>query len=336
MSSPVESPTPANQQLPPVEPPGAGFLLQLFVIPAVIVVSILLVWGLFVWLAQKGNDVETYLKALERNTPARWQAAVSLADTIRHAPDAKIRSDEEVARRLSAILRRELDGGSTTNLEALRLRAYLCNALGEFRVPGLLPELERAAVLGPTPEEVGARFAALKSITVYIGAMADERRASRDRLLALFRQAAVDPAPLIRSTATFALAELDDPAALETLVSMLADAHADVRYNAATMLARRGQTQALDTLVEMLAPDVTVVVEMPADDTSEKSRQSAELNKRMAIHINALRAARSLADAQPQGDYARLWSAVEKLGAADVSQPVKLQVAEALGSRREK
>ena len=42
--------------LPPVEPPSAGFLVQLFLVPALIVGIIVCVWLAFHWLAQLGND----------------------------------------------------------------------------------------------------------------------------------------------------------------------------------------------------------------------------------------------------------------------------------------
>ena len=49
-------PISADDALPPVEPPSAGFIVQLFVIPGIIVFIIVMIWLLFNWLAQKGND----------------------------------------------------------------------------------------------------------------------------------------------------------------------------------------------------------------------------------------------------------------------------------------
>jgi len=60
--------------LPPVEPPGAGFIVQLFLVPGVIVVVVVVIWVLFNWLAQKGNDRDAFVRALSRNNEARWQA----------------------------------------------------------------------------------------------------------------------------------------------------------------------------------------------------------------------------------------------------------------------
>jgi hypothetical protein len=59
-----------NDALPPVEPPSAGFILQLFVIPGVIVTIIVLVWLLFNWLAQMGNDPQAYV---DGKRPSTWR-----------------------------------------------------------------------------------------------------------------------------------------------------------------------------------------------------------------------------------------------------------------------
>jgi hypothetical protein len=47
---------PALPELPPVELPSAGFVVQLFVIPAVVVVVVILVWLLFGKLAGGERD----------------------------------------------------------------------------------------------------------------------------------------------------------------------------------------------------------------------------------------------------------------------------------------
>ena len=41
--------------LPPVEPPSAGFIIQLFVVPALIVLVIVSVWFTFSWLVRIGR-----------------------------------------------------------------------------------------------------------------------------------------------------------------------------------------------------------------------------------------------------------------------------------------
>lgn len=322
--SPSNSPhVPPNESLPPVEPPSPGFLVQLFVIPAVIVTIIVVVWTMFTWLAQKGNDVDSYLVALRRDTPARWQAAVSLADLVRSSGDEGIRRDAHVAQQLKDILHQELENGRTDD-PALQLRAYLCNALGEFRVPEVLPALLEASTKEKSDAEKSVRFAALKSIAVYIDANPAERAASADKILAVIDQAAKDDKPLLRSTAAFAYSALDTAPARAGLAQLLKDSAPDVRYNAAMMLARRGDAQAVDVLAEMLEPDAPVSAETEDDKKEIPS-------KRIAIQINALRTIEMFAKNNPSAKLDTLLTSVEKLAAGDAPVPVKSQAKETLG-----
>ena len=66
--------------LPPVEPPSAGFVVQLFVIPAVVVVVVIIVWLLFGKLAGGERDAMEYVRQLRSPDgqlaiwPSSWPA----------------------------------------------------------------------------------------------------------------------------------------------------------------------------------------------------------------------------------------------------------------------
>src|SRR5690242_4176808 len=92
-----------DDALPPVEPPSAGFLVQLFVIPGVIVVIIVVVWLLFSWLANMGNDPAQYIKKLRGNAETRFQAASNLAGSLNGEAGNKIKSDPKEATDLAAV-----------------------------------------------------------------------------------------------------------------------------------------------------------------------------------------------------------------------------------------
>ena len=68
--------------LPPVEPPSAGFVVQLFVIPAVVVVVVIVVWLLFGKLAGGERDAMEYVRQL-RSPTANWRLAFELANRSR-------------------------------------------------------------------------------------------------------------------------------------------------------------------------------------------------------------------------------------------------------------
>ena len=78
--------TPATlPDLPKVEPPSAGFVVQLFVIPAVVVVVVIIVWLLFGKLAGGERDAMEYVRRL-RSPAANWRNAFELASLIQHDP----------------------------------------------------------------------------------------------------------------------------------------------------------------------------------------------------------------------------------------------------------
>src|SRR5689334_5980312 len=126
--------------LPPVEPPSAGFLVQLFVIPGVIVTIIVVVWLLFHWLAAMGNDPREYVRKLRGNNEVRWQAAVNLAGALHGQAAEEITQDTEVAGELGQILDEEIKAGSVEE-QPIKMRTFLCRALGEFRVEAAMAPL---------------------------------------------------------------------------------------------------------------------------------------------------------------------------------------------------
>src|ERR1700758_561593 len=81
---------PSLSDLPPVEAPSAGFIVQLFVIPAVVVAVVIVVWLLFGKLAGGERDAREYVRLL-RGPGATWRNAFELASLIRN--DAKLASD---------------------------------------------------------------------------------------------------------------------------------------------------------------------------------------------------------------------------------------------------
>ena len=67
------------EELPPVTPPSAGFIVQLFLIPALIVMAVVAVWALFGKLADSDNDWKQLATELSSsNEHRRWRAALGL------------------------------------------------------------------------------------------------------------------------------------------------------------------------------------------------------------------------------------------------------------------
>jgi hypothetical protein len=279
--------------LPPVEPPSAGFLVQLFLVPALIVGIIVSVWLSFHWLAQLGNDPQAYVRTLRRNTEGRWQAALNLANDLRGPGGAALKADTALAGELASILADEMKSGrpigSGHSAEQSRtLCVYLCRALGEFTVaeaaaPLVIraedpaePEIARAAVealavLATNLTAVGGKFTDQAAVTA---AVLVDTRSGDDGL---------------RSSATYALGVVGGAGAQERLEVLCDDPADDVRYNAALGLARLGDPAAYDTLTEMLSlPDVAA----PAGEPEAQ----AERYKRAMVVVNALKGVGLLVD----------------------------------------
>jgi HEAT repeat protein len=320
LKSPSSEPLSADNSLPPVQPPSAAFIVQLFVIPGVIVLIIVLVWLLFNWLAQMGSDPTAYVQALRKRNPGSWHAAVNLANALHSDRTGQLRGDRQLARELATILDEDISAGSGLNADseadaqAVNLRIYLCKALGEFNVDAGVDALLRAATTERSEAEVPVRIAAIESLAVLAERLASS--ADSERMARPLIEASRDDDRRVRSVAAFALGVIGRSDALTRLQSMLGDPIADVRYNAATGLARHGRAESAAVLVEMLLPDQSQAVELESteDDRGEYNARDFKTN---LIHMNGLRAVEQLAKANATADLSMLNEAIDQLLAAE-------------------
>ncbi len=299
-----------DDALPPVEPPSAGFILQLFIVPGVIVVVVVMIWLLFNWLAQMGNDSDAFVRALSRNNEARWQAAFNLANAMRAergSSEPKLLADPQLSANLAGILDREIDSASMEK-NSLALRLYLCRALGEFRVPDGLPILIKAATTERDEREGDVRRAALEGIAVLADNVGgtDPHFADNAELNDALLKAASDSDPRTRAAAAVAMGVIGTEPYQERLRAMVEDSNPDVRFNAALRLAHLGDAASIPVLEEMLNPDEQAGVE------SEKETEMRPY-KRALITINALRAVDQLIAKNSTVDTSALKAAVERL-----------------------
>ncbi|MFM7033634.1 MAG: HEAT repeat domain-containing protein [Planctomycetia bacterium] len=290
MSQPTYRTVTQDDSLPPVEPPSAGFLVQLFLVPAIIVAIIVCVWLAFHWLAHLGNDPQAYVRTLRRANEGRWQAALNLANDLRGPGGAALKNDESLASELGRILADEAASGRVGE-QSQTLRLYLCRALGEFAIPAAAGPLVEQARRTADPQTARAAVEALAVLSTNL--VAGDRRPDDP---AIISAAVVDASrssdvPL-RGAAAFTLGVLGGDDAIERLVQLAADENDDVRYNAALGLARQGRNEAIDTLSEMLSLDDLA----PSPATDSPQAQSLRY-KRALVVINALRGVAALVDA---------------------------------------
>ena len=315
-----------GESLPPVQPPNAGFLVQLFVIPGLIVLVMVLVWTLIKWLPQMGNDAETNVKALEGNGANRWQAAVNLANLLRGDTSGELKRDRELATRLADKLQQELQSARTSE-DALLLRVYLATALGEFHVDAGLPVLVEAVTTEEKSDlKPSLRAAAVRAVAVLSSNLKREtgKPVTDSDAVAALIAASRENDSLLRTTAAFALGEIGGSAAEERLRVLLDDvAHPYARYNAATALARRGEPAVVDVLVELLTTD-------QPPETSEQDSPDEQVAQRTRLVVSGLEAVWELAEANDDVDLRSVIAAVQRL-TQDETREIRETCASCLG-----
>jgi hypothetical protein len=267
-------------ELPPVEAPSAGFIVQLFVIPALVVAVVVVVWLLFGKLAGGERDARDYVRLL-RSPRANWRNAFELASLIRN--DARLAGDPELLGELAELLQNGLDHDGDPELNR-----YVALTLGAFttlearsssgRPVDPLDVLARA--LQPAQPAI-VRGAAAVSVAKHAARL--DGRLDDPRVVAALGEASVDTDPELRQVAVYALGFCGGDRAAGILRERLNDADRFVRYNAAIALARQGDEAARGTLREMLTTaDLEKVLEFPT--------QAEKQNKIEAIELEALQA----------------------------------------------
>ena len=313
--------------LPPVEPPSAGFIIQLFVVPALIVLVIVSVWFTFSWLVRRtATRPQDLIQGLEQGPSiARWQRASELADMLRNERFAEFKRSPELAAQLAEILAREIDqanGANGMEQEQITLRYFLARALGEFEVQEGIGVLLKAAETSRSPSEQLVRRGALEAIAVRafnLGRLEPPQEIEHRRLYSVLSQLANDDEPFIRSQVAYTLGQIGTPAAIERLAVMADDPNPDTRYNAAVGLAHHGNEKAVETLAEMLDPQELASVREEPNDQDKAF-------KRAVIMSNALQAAEALARENPKADLTSLVEALERLAQADAETLADAQI----------
>jgi len=296
-----------DDSLPPVEPPNAAFLVQLFLVPGVIVAIIVCVWLAFHWLAHLGSDPQAYVRTLRRDNEGRWQAALNLANDLRGPGGGVLKSDEPLATELGRILTDESASGRSGE-QSQTLKLYLCRALGEFSIPAAAgPPVDRAQNLAD-PQTSRAAVEAIAVLATNLVAAGRSFGNPADVTTAVVAASRSDDVPL-RSAAAFTLGVLGGDEALERLGQLSGDDADDVRSNAALALARLGRVESYEALGDMLAlPDVAPPAVASADAVAQSRRY-----KRALVVINALRGVAMLVDATNEPPPRQVLERVEQL-----------------------
>jgi HEAT repeat protein len=301
----------ADELLPPVEPPSASFILQLFVVPAVIVLVVVMLGWLVTAMASANREPEAIIANLRSSSQLRWQEASDLGDML-SMPEAypEIRQSKELATGLAALLEEEVELGRD-DPDSITMRTFLCWALRSFGMNEAMEALVKAA---KNDQEIHVRCEAIKALAV----LADDIRLQdsrdsifNDELVEALVELANDKHELIRTEIAFALGTFvqlpdADPRLQAELVKLLDDLYPYARYNAATALARQGSLLAVPALEEMLDLE-SLAVSVKADDDP-----TFQTFNRNTILKNALQSALNLKEKNPTADLTSLKAAVDE------------------------
>jgi HEAT repeat protein len=321
----IDSRPPLGEDLlPPVEQPSARFIIQLFVVPALIVILVLSVWLAFNWLVRSTEkDPNQLIAAIEQGPGvARWQRAQELAQRLQDKHYPEFRQSHEAARELARMLNREIDQAQKAD-EDIAFRKYLVSALGEFDVEEGTDALLKAAKTNRDSADQKVRDAAIQALAVRIynvSKLDPPVQLATPELEPTLLELAADTDPVIRFQAAYALGHLGTPAAIKQLQVMVNDPDASTRYNAAVALAHRGDVKSIDTLTEMLDMNEQAGVR----DESEEGKPF----KRTVIIVSAIDAAHALARQNPKANLAPIIKALEEIASADKETLRKANVSE--------
>lgn len=263
---------PAPEILPPVEPPSAKFIVQLFVVPGLIVALIVGVWLLFGKLASAEQDWQALLADMKSgNEHRRGRATHGLATALsadQHRTDAgpRLATNPQVAQELSNFLRESL-ANPARDKAAIAQQEYLTRAVGLLDLPETVFPVLREAMQPKHDLEVR------KNAVLSVAMIADR---SRQRGTTLSGEDIVDDItavgrddnPLLRSVAAATLGLFAYETTKQPLSVLLADSDANTRINAALGFARQSSLDGLPVLRAVLDEAATTTVAAPTGDAS--------------------------------------------------------------------
>ena len=121
-----EQPLTADELLPPVEPPNANFILQLFIVPAVIVLFVFLCVMVIGWAQSAKQDPSSMIQALRAGNQSRWQEAFKLAQIMLGSREQSLayRESSELASEVAKLLDEEVEA-ARDDANSINLRYYL-------------------------------------------------------------------------------------------------------------------------------------------------------------------------------------------------------------------
>ena len=263
--------------------------MQLFVVPALIVMAVIGVWAMFGKLAASEQDYRSLTRELgSSNEHRRWRAALGLAQMLKTDLDQGengqgLNRNREIATDLATMLDERLGMLLPTDDEKrkkmLKHQEFLARTLGLMDVPDVvLPVLQKAmdeqydsqvrknsiaslALIAGRSEEVGKPLDSPEIVDALVTATNDED-------------------VLIRQMGTYGLGLMQNDAATNRLNALLSNSDQNTRYNAAIGLVRRDSTAGISVFTEVLTnaakpadkPAISKMTKEQLDDYTQRKQ----------------------------------------------------------------
>lgn len=297
----AQAPGSLPEELPPVEPPSASFIMQLFLVPAIIVAAVIGIWALFGQLSASEQDWRQLVTELSSNNEhRRWRGANGLAQMLRADIELKedgqnLAGNQQIASEMTELMSELLADTARTETQ-IKQQVFVVTALSWLDVyDTTLPVL--IAATQPDQEEI-VRAEALRSFAI-IAERASVRGTpiDRDDVIDCLTSASQDSAPLVRQVAAYAMAYVPGNVTEQRLRVMLEDGDSATRVNAAIAFVRRKNTAGVDVFLQALktAPEPVKPEDMEGDTPQEKLLQARlEDDMNTLIVGNVLKAVREL------------------------------------------
>ncbi|MBL8848450.1 MAG: HEAT repeat domain-containing protein [Planctomycetaceae bacterium] len=248
------------ETLPPVEPPSARFIVQLFLIPALIVGGVIGVYFLFGRLATGELDWRQQVDNVRSQNPhVRWRGALSLADMLDADANLgdrgqKLAANPDVASALTELFT-ETQAVSPRDEQTASQLEFLAKALGRLDSPEIVfPVILRAVDTGDDPL---LRKHGLTALVMISGrALEQGHPLGAPEIVQPIVAISGSEDPLDRHQAAFILGLLSSPEAQARLEVLLQDTDLMTRANAAIGLARHKSLAGLPVFESVFAAAV--------------------------------------------------------------------------------
>lgn len=321
-SGPNGSLSPEDAGLPPIEPPSARFIVQLFVVPALIVAAVIGVYLLFGKLASRDVDWREHAADLRSANPqVRWRAALGLAqlleaDTLRGTRDKPLAEEADLAAELAETLTQELSR-PVEGEDHQRLLDYLVKAVGWMDVPQtVLPPL-RSAAQPDRPEPLQQQ--ALNAIAMVTGRAFEKGQPISDAALTKELIAGTNaPTSILRHLSAYNLGLLDSPEATARLQELIDDQDEFLRLQAAIGLARRKSLEGLPVFEDILREAGLRTFDPTTVHTQEEANAYFEAAKPVVQALTAAANLRGEFSPQQTADLIRLVEPLTKVTDAEL------------------